>query len=825
MNCRIHIKFLDIFVSSIISLFLAIKLYDFLYDKIGWYNLPDFYVGVSIYNNHNKFLDIWIYFIYLILFFIFFPCIYMLSNKFKKKIKIKTAETKSNNIKTSNLVSHIVASSSEPPLCSPFKGTTPKFCSHLSGLSQNLLGHILLKFKNLQYIFPFNFIFLYPFDGNFYPKLLILISILIIITMISVYYCNKNNKGFSIFALTALIFIICFQGYIVNAAPADDHHFGEQFTAFLMHNKFNLEYYQDIMLVHGRKDIIPAMLGNFFFSGNNVQSYCMGDILHRNLLLILTILSVFIAFSKNILYVTPLLLLNTPNAAVMFVSVYLALIKENFMKNYVVWFWVYFVTAIIFASYWTTIGTFWVTASLPAFIYVVYKMQNKKTNLIIAFIILFLLSIIFRNSFFEYLSLSKYYIQGNLYAFGNDFINIENKMPFVIAIEWFYKMFALFFTPVIILEIVNHIKTKDLNKIFFLLFSLIFVIVSLAYTMGRLDNGNFFRLEYISFPFLCLIMPYWFCKFAQIEQKIKFEKILSIVLVIYILYSCFYLLPKKFNISEYQNNAKLFNVGNIKLDENQEKRLMQIKEYLYSKKENEIFLDLTNRGMHYLYFNKKIPVRYTSFYNSISTKQAVETVEKIRKNPPDNILIFSNNILHDNIFPSIRINALYRWIFLNGKYEYKKIDNNIFLEKSNNTVKYDQEELDDLDYYMGAENLKYLPEVWANSLKTLPLKEIITNCIVNQYGRELKIIFFEPQQIKNLDLLYIDTGLDKSSNYTILINNSKSKIKCKSKTGKILVPLDNYPSWLLNENVTEITIETDKPVEKTEVRFYNKLLN
>ena len=230
------IRFWDILITSIISLFLTVKCYDFLYDKIGYGSLSDFYTGVSIYNNHNKYLDIYIYIIYLLLFFIVLPFISVLRDKIFKEKEENEPEFK--------LLNKIIP--------------------------------ILQKFKNIQYLFPFCYIFLHPMDGNLYPKLTIVITVLIIISLIDVYIRNKNNRGFSPLALTSLFFLFCFSSYTTGFVHFDDHHFGEKFATFFMHNNFNLEYYKDIMLVHGYSDICSSWLGNFFLTKTIYTVTAMG---------------------------------------------------------------------------------------------------------------------------------------------------------------------------------------------------------------------------------------------------------------------------------------------------------------------------------------------------------------------------------------------------------------------------------------------------------------------------------------------------------------------------------------------------------------------
>jgi len=162
---------------------------------------------------------------------------------------------------------------------------------------------------------------------------------------------------------------------------------------------------------------------------------------------------------------------------------------------------------------------------------------------------------------------------------------------------------------------------------------------------------------------------------------------------------------------------------------------------------------------------------------------------------------------------------------LKHKYEYKTAGAGVFLSKTDKMPEYTQEQLDNLDYYFGLKRLKYLPEVWAESLKTLPVSEIITDFTVENYGNQIKIRFSKPQKIRDLDLLYFNTGDKKPASFTISINGSNSEILCRSKSGRILAPMDNFPSWLLNNDLREITIETDRIIKQPEVSFFIRNIN
>lgn len=789
------INITDILLSIVFSIFLTMKAYGLLYKKCTYSDLNDFFVGISIYTDHNKYLDTSIYFLYLILFFAFLPLFSLLRNKFiKSKNKVINEQKKNEN-----------------KLKRPIKKIKEFFIKY-------------------QYIGAFGYIFLHPLNGDFYPIIFTITCFLILLSLYDVFRLNRkeNNEEFSIFITTAILFAIFFNSYNVNLAPTDDHHFGEKFATFFLHNNFNLKYYKDIMLVHGYFDVIPSWIGCYFFKQNNVFGYCLGDIFYRNISFILAILSGLIIFKNNRLFIAPLLFFKGTNLAVLFINTYLLLIKEEIRNKPYIWLCLYTLSGFLFCMLWTTIGTFWVIASLPVIIYQLYKIttnkeKNKYIKSILAITPVLFLIINMRSVIVEYFKEASEYIKGNLLAFGNNFDNFIFCLPQII--HYGYKLFAYIILPIFIIEFIKEINKdkKDTKSILFLIFTIIFPIIALSYTFGRLDGDLLQRVEYVSIPYILIIFPYFLYKFSNKN----YNYFLIMVIITAFIMSASSFTDKFSQYKKYDSNTHLFNVGQIKLEENNEKRINEIKNFVYENStQNSTYLDLTNRGMHYLYINKKIPIKFVSFYNAISTKQANQITTKLQNNLPNIILIDSNTIMHDNIHLSLRLNSLYRKLILSGNYRLLKNNNNIFLIKTKENNKYTEQELETLDYIFGYRNLNYLPEVWGNSVNTLPLTEVLVN--YNAYkNNELLTINF-PNYIKGteFDFIYIEP-LDKSkkhANYYIEINNTNSELFCKVKrNGKILIPFDSYPSWLLNEKIQDIKIYSNKIFDGDYIiKFYKR---
>lgn len=771
-----NIKFIDLFLSTLFSLFLSNKIYGFLYDKVPYFGLTDFYVSTPIFDNHHKHLDLGIYFVFLILTFLVLPIFVFLRKKIiKKEFHFKF-----------------------------------DFLEKFEPIYKKIYD-FLIKFQIFGVV---GYIFLHPFDGHFYPRVFILILGLILISLFDLYKRNKNEiKTLSPFLIAPFIFIFLFNNYSQSVISLDSHHFGERFATYFLYEKYNLQFYKDIMLVHGFMDIFPPFLGDKLFNLFNVQGFTLADTFLSNIRIIISlILGLFIFSSAPYLMGFALLFPFSP--LFIFASAFILLLKkENLNRPYFSLF-LYFIFAILFSIYWTTMGTFWVVSSLPLAIYILYKIfknndKNKIIKLSLISLFIALIAFLLKDLAFDYLIQAKNYVKGNIFGFGNDF------SQFVDLIWHSTRSFALIVVPFIIFEFIKTIKNKEKNisYLLFLSFILIFPFVSLNYTLGRIDYHLLTRIIPISNVFIVLFVPYFLYK-----KGLANNKIVKAFFALVILFGSINLISahtiknfKKLIKPKTQMEKDINYIGEMKFEKIQKDWLINQKKLINENTKGEYkFFDLNNQGMNYLYFNKNIPVLYVSFFNSITTKQAKESLERLQKNPPDVILIAKEPIYYEDIYPNLRINPVYRWIFLEKRYDFKELNGQIILVRTKTQKELSKKDLYKLDKKLSREQLIHLPEAWANSIKTLPIKKADVDFEYKINEKEITITFKNPIKGDMVDLIYINPTLSKeikTKKYKIEINDNESIIYCDSVKGHILVPFDNYPSWLVQDEIKEIKIK------------------
>ena len=784
------VNFLDIFISSVISLVFTNKIYSYLYGKIDCSYLNDFYIGPATVDNHNKYLDFFIYFIYLILVFLIVPFV------FKIREKIKLNEFK-------------------PLQYKPFN-----------------FEKIKKFFIKYQYFGVLGYILLHPFDGGFYLPVCLLILALMIIGIFDAKKRQRSNlPSISPFCSAPFVFVLFFIPYNQIIAPVDFHHFGERYATYFLTDKYNLAIYKDIMLVHGFMDILPSFLGKILFNKFNVYGFSLGDIFVSNITVLLFLISFFYVFKKAPYLILFAFVIPINSTGLCFL-IFLLLLKKEILKRPYLWLFCYILAAFLISSYRTTLGTFWVISSMPLAIFMLIKGIKKKTKnkflyLGLIFCFVFLICYFSFDLILNYFIQAREYVKGNLSAFGNGYGFYINLFYYIIS------CFALFSVPFACFELlkIKNNKNKSLAYIFFLIFVLIFPFASMGYSLGRIEYETLSRIKEISYGYLTVFLPYLIYKKYKIQNKEVIKNILAsfmVILGISLFLRCTihnFINIKRPNV---ELNKTFEYLGEMKLDPKLEDGLIKRKNLIEKYSNKGSFLDLTNQGMNYLYFDKKMPVIFVSYFNSITTNQAKESLKRLQKKPPDVILIKGNEKIYEGIYPSIRINPIYRWLLLSKMYTLIKEDKNAILTKNKKAKNFTKKELYELDKILARKDLGHLGEAWASSLKNLPVKEAKFNYTFMVAPNAVTIKFNKPINGKDIDLIYLAPIFSKeiyNKKFKIEINGSKSFLFVDSKKGEFLVPFDNFPSWLMNEKVSEIKIRIKNKgnlFKSAIVKFYEK---
>lgn len=818
------ISFGEIFLSLFFSFSSYLILHKLFFMSIKYSSLNDFYTGISVYSNINKYSEIYFIFIYFLLFFVFLYVIRFIKNLNFENIKSYFISASIITITFSSLLYGLSAFW----VCNCLVDKIPLLITIIFCISY--LFHI--DFKKLpviilQCLSVFGICGIFSFKHYDVTPLGYLIFILLVgISLFDVI----RRKNFSIFknkiSPFALIpFVVLLFGYRVNYfSNIDFHHLGEKVSTFWSVDHFGAKYYKDIMLVHGFADVIPFYLGKYLLGDSSLSGFYSGLALLNNFRITFTFLVLYFLFCGRINFILPALYF-TGDVSFM-LPTYLLIIKKYFLKRYYLFISLFIIFSLLFINFRTSIGSAWFVAALPALFAVIYSLVkdksyscfSKKLYFICIIFSFILVACVFRDEIIGYLSKAIYYLKGNLIVFGT-MLNITKFyiLPF--------KIFQYFILPFILFMFIRSIVNKECKIEILLIytFALLFPTLLINYSLGRIDGENLTRAVDISYQYLLVLVPYYLYKFT-----LKYKRTMKIVSIIFIIISLGIFIRQisysnRMFISNSNNKIydTNYNFGFSKLSDNEIDFVKNVdsivRKYSVS---NDDFLDLTNHGALYFFLNKQLPIPYVSFYNAISPKLVKKYSEDF-KAEKYHVIMIAPNIRHDDVFVSLRIPSLYKKILLSQHYYLVNENGYIFLIYTKDKMKFTKAELETLDKFLALRCLDYLPEAWYNNKLLNKLENLNIDYTLEQLseGKGYKVKF--NSKIKGSDIDYIKLQLNTKDKFIRLkLNNIQNEIIYSSDSGKALIPFANYPSWLLTEDVHEIIIKTTS--DNLDISFLNE---
>lgn len=302
------------------------------------------------------------------------------------------------------------------------------------------------------------------------------------------------------------------------------------------------------------------------------------------------------------------------------------------------------------------------------------------------------------------------------------------------------------------------------------------------------------------------------------------------------------------------------NLGVEILEPEHIERLRSIQRVLsYGLDSKETYLDLTNRTAHYFYLGYAPPVADGAFYNLVTDGQQLRAVQKLLQAPPPIALISADNTYADEVPPSLRSHLIYR--FLVERYTPVKIDKFVYLVRPDRLPRFQEianknsgkflgnkiqifdqsSKLSLLDEVFSKKNLLFLPVAWGRSFDSLkPQLQLVRS--IDKSTRHLLDVVESGKRyhyqvtgqnptisfsLENLNLSGRDAGIlgldfacsprhtPQSFEVTwqspSLSPDQKTTVQFDAKKGRLLVPLDAVPSWLLATKISQLQLKLLAP--------------
>jgi hypothetical protein len=276
----------------------------------------------------------------------------------------------------------------------------------------------------------------------------------------------------------------------------------------------------------------------------------------------------------------------------------------------------------------------------------------------------------------------------------------------------------------------------------------------------------------------------------------------------------------------------------------------------------ETYLDASGRHATYFYFDRPPPIESGSVYNLVTEKQQVRAVSALRRSRPPLVLVGGDNIAHDGGGISLRSHLLYRHLLLDTGYKVVKVGKHVWLinpEKLPRLAGLDVQFVSDADDRAGNPllqaispgDLSYIPASWGRSFESLekqlrPVTKIrpqdrgSLNALDVTAAGEFIVQGVDPHVRFDLTkfgldgreagILAFDFSCKAAGPPPVLEVYWASGDKGESESavarftgvdGRMLVPLDAFPSWLLAKRLRTLRFDVQAKESCTSFRIEN----
>lgn len=396
---------------------------------------------------------------------------------------------------------------------------------------------------------------------------------------------------------------------------------------------------------------------------------------------------------------------------------------------------------------------------------------------------------------------------------------------------------------------------------------LLLTILFIPRAAGRIGPGDLSRLGLMSTWTICLLLP-----IVLITAYGQRRKALSLIVVAF-LGSILVGIPvpeslfgkparsidvKSLDYTE-SDNLGLPNLAHTLIDPAQRERLRSIKAVLSAVIDpGETYLDLTNRSANYFYLGYPPPTAAGAVYNMPHRNQQLRALQRLNAAPPPIVLASADNILHDGGPVSLRAYLLYRYVV--ERYIPVKVEKFIYLVRPDRlqrlvaqqpqsagntaaTLTLDEDEkLKLLDQVFRVVDLQKIPRSWGESFESLksalrPVKEIDAATSVELHSvkktgqNTYQIVDKDPFIVFNVEKLNLngrDAGVlafdfsSDSRRVPVILKvywgsrstgapSENTVVHFSAKQGKVIVPLDAAPRWLLAEGIKTVRVDVAEP--------------
>lgn len=740
--------------------------------------------------------------------------------------------------------------------------------------SQNIYSHKILVIFSQLFIF-INWIKVYPreiLEGKIESNLNLdivfyfLLSISIISLLSKLYNISLKKEKQLVSPFTYVLIIFCILNYSNHfiKIPTDNYHFGEIYLPFWTLLKFGHIPFVDYTAVRGLINYLPGFL-SYLLLDLSASSICFTPIyislffitisyfflrkIHSSLLSFLIILFMqykwgFSFFSRPFIY------------SIYFIC-YILLFYFFKHKGKYATFIYWLITGNILFFTCLSYGAVWIISSSPFIFYLIFKnIKNRKFMIIIFSLLIIVLFLLFIPNNIRNFTLSSFsYLldQSRMNTVAHSSLWISESFLTEIIRNSFILVFFI-----ILYFLYLSCKIKNVQLSLSCLFIFLSILLFIPQAAGRI-GGGYTRLGNLSSIMLGAFLPHILIVY---NKKLNYYAILCIVLFqsAFVYFSKNIFLwemknPHEISTHNYKDGSaySLPNIGFGEIDDKWLKKLVNLKNDIDKTVINndETFYDFTSASALYFLLDYEPPVSDVAAYNAVSEQQQFKVVNSLhKKNIPFIIAKTNRNYFWDGGTPSLRNYLIYRFTINN--YIPVFTGKNIYFLK-------DFKEYFNHDIYLNLLNecfynydLKFIPYSWGKDSNNLQPKLVdkfflkkYLNTDINNYlskhessieykfndlsinGREVGILMFDIKAINIKNMKNVKHAITYNISFSSNITNHSSKwsnIKFSSYNGRVIIPLDSFPNWLLSDKISSLRISALNLDKNTNIYIEQGLL-
>lgn len=392
---------------------------------------------------------------------------------------------------------------------------------------------------------------------------------------------------------------------------------------------------------------------------------------------------------------------------------------------------------------------------------------------------------------------------------------------------------------------------------------LILTVLYIIRAAGRIDAAAATRLGFASIWALSLLLPVLI--FAVIRPRMTGVAVFGWVSAAGLIFPAFSGMDMNFAYSFDAHASprgtpvfvegraiEMPKLGNAVFDEKHVKRLVKVKRVLDGALDpGETYLDLTGRHATYFYFDRAPAMEAGSVYNLVTEKQQQRAVATLTRKPPPLILIAGDNILFDGGPASLRSNLLYRHVVLELDYKVVKTGDLVWLVRPDriSRMKSDDGAVAVFDNTEAPSNpligvfhtpeLGFVPASWGRSAASLerrmrPIHRLaddmtpVPNDAVREPSGFYRVTGGKPSLSfdisswklagKQAGILGFDLACENGGAAPALTvrwgtaaqpASAMDAVRFSGVNGRLLVPLDASPGWLLASEIRTLRFEVE----------------